>query len=109
MNDSKKKDKNLSIDEKHQDMVNIFHVIERETIPKLTDEIEIVVSRIKKIENKHSEEYYEMIDTWKEMKKKLLKLKKQKTKYLLDNSKYIFHYYEEKQKISSNENIKDVI
>ena len=105
----KKKDKNLSIDEKHQDMVNIFHVIEKETIPKLSEETNELYLRIKKSENKNNEEYYEMIDKWKELKKQLLQLKKQKKKYLLDNSKYIFHYYEEKQKISSGENIKDII
>lgn len=105
---SKKKENNQTIDEKHTDMVQIFHVIEMETIPKLIAEKEELKQRAKNLKSKNSEEYYEFIDKIKEMKQEIKKLKQEKQKYLLHNSKYIFHYYEEKQKISSGDNLKDV-
>ena len=107
----KKKDIPQSIDEKHTDMMNIFFVIENETIPKLNEEKKQAKRRLHLLEKKnqnHSDEYYDLLDRTIEIREKIKELKNQKKKYLLDNSKYIFNYYEEKQKISSGENVKDV-
>ena len=103
--DSKKRDQK-TIDERHTDMMNIFYVIENETIPKLQEEREGILKKIKKTKV-HSDVYYEYKEKLEEIKTEIRSLKKRKKEYLLENSKYIFNYYEEKQKISSGENTID--
>ena len=102
--DSKKtRDHTKTIDEKHSDMMNIFYVIENETIPKLLDEKQTIHSALKQTKM-YSDEYHELKEKLEDIKAELKSLKRQKKDYLLQNSKYIFNYYEEKQKISSGEN-----
>jgi hypothetical protein len=99
-----------NIDEKHTDIMNTFYVIENQTIPELQQEKQWLKKRLKHFEyNKqhHSDEYFEIIDKIEEIREKIHDLRQQKKKYLLDNSKYIFNYYEEKQKISSGKNTKN--
>ena len=105
------KNTNMTIDEKHTDMMNIFYVIENETIPKMKEELTQDKLRIKMLEKKqlhNTDEYYDLKDRITETREKIKELKQKKNKYLLENSKYVFSYYEEKQKISSGENAKDV-
>ena len=102
--DSKKtRDHTKTMDEKHSDMMNIFYVIENETIPKLLDEKQTIHSALKQMKM-YSDEYHELKEKLEDIKAELKSLKRQKKDYLLQNSKYIFNYYEEKQKISSGEN-----
>ena len=108
MENTKKKEKTQTLDKKHHNMMEMYHIIEHETIPKLETEIEELRQQIKTHKNKKHETYYEMKDTLKNKKNELKRLKTSKQNYLLENSKYIFHYYEEKQKISTGENKKDV-
>ena len=103
----KKKTQVHTIDEKHNDIMEMYMVIERETIPKLENEIQDMVENAKRTKQKKTENYYEMIDEIKKKKQELRKLQNSKNEYLLNNSKYIFHYYEEKQKINSGENVKN--
>jgi len=102
--DEKRKESNLTIDEKHTDMMNIFYVIEKETIPKLLQDKKRLEALIKNMKNSHSDEYFELVDQLNEKKQEIRHLQKQKNEYLLQNSKYVFNYYEEKQKISSGDN-----
>ena len=108
-NTSNKKDTNhtQTIDEKHNDLMNMHYVIENETIPKLELELKTLFSEAKEIKNKKNERYFEIIETIKDIKSEIKKLKLSKKEYLLKNSKYVFEYYEEKQKISVGENEKD--
>jgi len=101
----KKKD-HQSIDEKHQEMMNIFKLIEESTIPGLEKDINDLQYRIYKKPNK-TEEYYEIEEKIKNKKREIRILRQKKKKYLLDNVKYIFHYYEDKQKTSTGYNVKD--
>jgi hypothetical protein len=102
--ESKKREQNQTIDEKHTDMMNIFHVIEHETIPKLQEQKIQLIQTLRAMKNKTSDAYYEYREQLDDIKQEISQLKKQKKQYLLQNSKYIFNYYEEKQKISSGEN-----
>ena len=102
--ESKKREQNQTIDEKHTDMMNIFHVIEHETIPKLQEQKTQLIQTLRAMKNKTSDAYYEYREQLDDIKQEISQLKKQKKQYLLQNSKYIFNYYEEKQKISSGEN-----
>ena len=102
--ESKKREQNQTIDEKHTDMMNIFHVIEHETIPKLQEQKTQLIQTLRAMKYKTSDAYYEYREQLDDIKQEISQLKKQKKQYLLQNSKYIFNYYEEKQKISSGEN-----
>lgn len=96
-----------SIDEKHQEMMSMFYVIENETIPNLEKEEQETIDKIKQMKT-CTEEYYDLRDKVKMIKKEIKTLKKKKKDYLLENSKYIFHYYEDKQKVSTGINNKDI-
>jgi len=96
-----------TIDEKHTEMLNLFYENEMETLPELIKE----KHRLKNIINSHTNEYpksnetlLDVQDNIKEINQQIRMLKHEKKKYLLDNSKYIFQYFEEKQKISSGGN-----
>ena len=107
---SKKKDPTQNIDEKHTDIMNSFYVIDNDTIPKLLEEKQKIKKRLKYFENHHlqnTDEYFEWRDKKQEISQEIQELKIKKKNYLLDNSKYIFNYYEEKQKISNGKNIKN--
>jgi uncharacterized protein YecE (DUF72 family) len=101
--DSKKRDQTKTIDEKHTDMMNIFYVIENDTIPKLQQRKKDILQQLTH-SKKHTDEYYDLKETLEEVKHEINSLKNKKKDYLLSNSKYIFNYYEDKQKISSGEN-----
>lgn len=99
-----------NIDEKHTDIMNTFFVIEKNTIPELKQEKQVMKKRLKYFElhgQQHTDEYFETIDNIELIREKIRNLHQQKKKYLLDNSKYIFNYYEEKQKISNGKNTKN--
>ena len=108
----KKKEKDpINIDEKHTDMMNTFHVIENYTIPKLKEEKKRLKKQLKHLElhhNQHSDEYFEYQDKIEEIREEIRQLRQKKNEYLLNNSKYIFNYYEEKQKISNGKNMKNM-
>jgi len=97
-----------TIDEKHTEMLNLFYENEMETLPELIKE----KKRLKNIINTHhnneflntNETVLDVQDNIKEIHQQIRMLKREKKKYLLDNSKYIFQYFEEKQKISSGGN-----
>jgi len=99
--------KSNTIDEKHTEMLNLFHENEMETLPELIKE----KKRLKCIINSHTNAYpksnetmLDIQDNIKELHRQIRMLKHEKKRYLLDNSKYIFQYFEEKQKISSGGN-----
>ena len=99
-----------NIDEKHTDMMNTFLVLEKETIPKLLQEKSCLKKKLKYLEDHdkhHTDEYFEIQDTIEDIRQEIKDLRFKKKNYLLDNSKYIFNYYEEKQKISNGNNTKN--
>jgi hypothetical protein len=104
---TKKKTQSQTLDKKHQDMMQMYFVIENETIPNLQYDIKDNIAKAKQMKQKKSEAYYDLIDLIRSQKQELKSLQTSRKEYLLENSKYIFHYYEEKQKISNGENRKD--
>jgi hypothetical protein len=102
---------NKNIDEKHTDIMNTFFVLEKETIPRLINEKNTLKKKIQLFEKnakQYTDEYLEMKDKLEDIREEIRDLKIKKKKYLLDNSKYIFNYYEEKQKISNGKNMKNM-
>jgi hypothetical protein len=95
-----------TIDKKHSEKLEYFHQIEQETIPKLKKDIEVLKEHLEKsaANKKHTtENHFEKEDEIKDLKNRIKLLKQEKKRYFLDNSLYIFNYFEEKKQISSGE------
>jgi len=88
-----------TIDEKHTEMLDKFNHIENIQIPKLILEKDALIERSKK--DIKIDEYMEIADKLQTIRKDLKSLKSLKKTYLLENSKYIFNYFEEKKNISN--------
>jgi hypothetical protein len=97
-----------TIDEKHTELLKLFHENETETIPRLLAEKERLKAIIPTLQDHQIDAYMEIRDKIFDIKSKIKELKQEKKKYLLDNSKYIFNYFEEKKKISSGDNNQNV-
>jgi hypothetical protein len=93
-----KKNATVTVDNKHQEKMDEFKYLEENTIPALKQELI-------KLQKKHEDENLtlgktlEIQDKIKEIKKQIKKHKKEKKQYLLDNSKYVFGYYENKKEL----------
>jgi hypothetical protein len=90
-----------TIDEKHKEMLNTFDEIEQETIPALLEEKEQLKARIKLLKSSQIEEIMDIRDKMNQIKIQIKALSQKKKNYLLDNSRYIFDYFEQKKDISS--------
>jgi hypothetical protein len=95
---------NNTIDEKHTELLETFHKIENVVIKDLIKEKEHLKSQIPMLKEHEIDAYMEIRDKVLGIQKKIKELKHQKKKYLLDNSKYIFDYFEEKKKINTGDN-----
>jgi|LauGreDrversion4_1035100.scaffolds.fasta_scaffold01455_11 vacuolar-type H+-ATPase subunit H len=87
---TKNKDIPLMLDKKHSDIIEQFTTDNKITIPKLQHEI----SLLKQSKTKEATEQSTLIN------QQISKLQQKHIDYYLDNSKYIFGYFEEKKKIS---------
>jgi len=101
------KKNSTTLDGKHREFMNDFNKDELDKIPKLKEERSSLKKRLQKIENGESIENSPTIEQIMEMKDRLIdvtseikNLKGRKVEYFLDNSKYIFDYFENKKNIS---------
>jgi hypothetical protein len=92
---------NCTIDLKHTEMLNRFNDIETVLIPKLMNEKEVLKSIVPTLKDNQVDEYMDIRDKILDIKKQVRSLKEERKNYLLDNSKYIFQYFEQKQQIST--------
>jgi len=95
---------NNTIDEKHTQMLDSFFKMENQTIPILMEEKTKLGHYVHYLKENQIEERMDIQDKIKDIKNQIRELKYEKKKYLLDNSKHIFEYFEEKKKISSGDN-----
>jgi hypothetical protein len=109
MNDKSSVKKQVNtIDEKHTEMLNTFHEIETIKIPDLIKKKDQLKDQIPKLKENEIDLYMDIKDKIIAIQKEIKELRHQKKHYLLDNSKYIFEYFEEKKKISSGDNNQNV-
>lgn len=92
-----------SIDNKHTEMLDEIYNTETVLIPKLEQELSMLKTRGKNIDQ--LDEKLDIRDRIRDIKLELRKLKNKKQNYLLDNSKYVFDYFEQKKQISMVSNI----
>ena len=101
------KRKQITLDSKHNEMMKKFSNIENIKIPNLNDKIMEIENKIK---NENSlETKLELEDELKTLIIKKKKISKEKKKYLLDNSKFIFDYFEKKRDISKGNSKKKIL
>jgi ribosomal protein L37AE/L43A len=94
-----------TIDEKHTEMLNYFHEIETELVPKLEIKKRDLKTRLTALsQQKQIDDYMNTRDEIRAVSKEIRELKSQRKNYLLDNSKYIFQYFEHKKDISNGTN-----
>ena len=93
-----------TIDEKHTEMLQQFERIDTEIIPTLIIEKKRLINLIPTLQESQIDQYLDIRDKILDIKKKIGELRKQKKNYFLDNSKYIFQYFEQKQQISNSAN-----
>ena len=90
-----------TIDEKHTDMLRLFNETETEVIPKLNAEKDKLKSYIRTLRPDQVSEYLDARDRINDIQSEINKHKKDRKEYMLNNAKYIFDYFEQKQQISN--------
>ena len=108
---NKQLNKSITLDNKHTEMLQKFKHNEETLIPKYRNEIsklEISLNNIKNPKNKclnktkNITQKVELIENKiMELKNNIYKLEKEKSEYYLNNSRYIFDYFEEKKNINT--------
>ena len=96
--------KNITtLDGKHKEIIDLFNNDKEEQIPILNEEKKSICKRLK--ENILTiDERLDLCDKLIEIKKKICIKKKKEKEYLLNNSSYIFNYFENKKKIADCSN-----
>jgi hypothetical protein len=90
----------VTLDSKHKEFINEFAKDENNRIPELQNEKLKIKKMLNEIEN-NIEQKLELMDNLKEINSKISELKNKKKEYFLDNSKFIFEYFENKKNISN--------
>ena len=106
-NHSSKKKKesqsNITIDEKHTQMLNDFYTVEMNLIPELEQKRLMFKSELRALDESDIDKKMEIKDQLRTITEQLKKYKLMKNNYLLENVPYIFNYFEEKKRISTGE------
>lgn len=94
-----------TLDTKHKEFVEEFEKDENDVVPKLKEEKELLKKKLEEsYENMQIEEIMELKDRIKEINETIKITKQKKNEYFLDNSKYIFEYFENKKNIDAENN-----
>ena len=94
----------ITLDNKHNEIIKSFKHNEEIVIPKYIKQIEKLESSLNNSKSKNKTEIIENINKYKNIIKSL---KNKEKEYYLNNSKYIFDYFENKKNISNNEIINE--
>jgi hypothetical protein len=98
-----------TLDGKHKEFVNEFFKNEFDIIPKLKEERYSLNKQLEIEYDLNIEQIMEIKDRIKEINENIKELKMKKNNYFLDNSKYIFEYFENKKNINNVEETNKVI
>jgi len=100
------KKKTTTLDGKHKEMMSEFNRDEEDNIPRLREERESIRSLLHTNQEEPTltqEQVLDYIDRLNEIKNEISILKKKKKEYFLENSKFLFDYFENKKNISNGE------
>jgi hypothetical protein len=90
-----------TLDEKHSEILNQYHMNETVVLPKLEKEAQELREKAKNLKIHEIDEYMDIKDKIIKIRSQIKSIKTEKKKYLLENSKYVFDYFEQKKDISS--------
>jgi hypothetical protein len=93
-----------TLDGKHKEIMNDFSKDETDIIPRLKKEkqqLTLQLINTNNTTNLQIEQIMEIKDRIKEIKETIKEIKEKKNDYFLDNSKYIFEYFENKKNIDN--------
>lgn len=94
-----------TIDEKHAEIMNKIGFEEQNLLPELLKQQGVLRATLKTLKTKDQiDERLAVIDQIEENRKQIKSLKSKRKKYLLDNCSDLFHYFEERKKVSSGKN-----
>jgi len=98
-----------TIDEKHTEMLSIFNENKTVVIPNLKTDIENLKAKLKTIrKSSNIDEYMDIKDKIRQKQSNIKSLLSNEKQYFLENSKYIFDYFEHKKDISEGVNKQNV-
>ena len=92
--------KMTTLDGTHREFMNEFAKDEYSNIPKLKQKRKELLKQLEEQSSKPIEQILDLKDQIQEMDTKIKSIKQKKKEYLLDNSKYVFEYFENKKNIS---------
>jgi hypothetical protein len=98
------KKKSITLDNKHKEFLNEFSKDENNVLPELKNE----KNKLKKDLESNDlsvEQKLDIQDRVNEINTSIKEIKAKKKEYFLDNSKYIFDYFENKKNIAINQNV----
>jgi hypothetical protein len=90
-----------TLDGKHKEFVNEFSKDEFDIIPQLKSERSTLSEKLETNKHLPIEEIMEFKDRIREINENIKLIKEKKNNYFLDNSKYIFEYFENKKNIDN--------
>ena len=94
----------VTLDGKHNEFINEFNKDEQDKIPKLKNERGEILNKLGENEENTKlsiEQVLDLKDRVEEINEEIKNIKMKKKEYFLDNSKYIFDYFENKKNISN--------
>jgi hypothetical protein len=92
--------KNITtLDGKHKEIIDGFTFDKQEQMPQLLNEKREICVKLKNV-NLTVDERLDLCDSLTELRKKINAIKKKEKEYLLNNSSYVFDYFENKKKIA---------
>jgi Poxvirus Late Transcription Factor VLTF3 like. len=95
-----------TLDGKHKEFINEFSKNEIDTIPKLKQEKVDLQKKIEGLDKTANiEQIMDMKDRVNEINELIKELKAKKNNYFLDNSKFIFEYFENKKNINNTDTL----
>jgi len=93
----------ITLDTKHKEFLNDFNKDDEYRIPNLKLERQVLKNQLKD-QNLSIEQHLDITDKINELNETIKEIKLKKKEYFLDNSKYIFEYFENKKNISEGGN-----
>ena len=100
------KKSSITLDTKHKEFLNEFSKDESDRIPELKIERQEVIQKLNMDGNNlNIEQKLDLTDKISEITDKIKAIKSKKKDYFLDNSQYIFEYFENKKNISTGSSI----
>ena len=85
---------NITIDEKHTQMLNEFYRVDVDTIPQLESTRLILKKQLHSLDENDIDQKMEIKDKIRDATEQLKKYRSMKNDYLLNNVPYIFNYFD---------------